>query len=171
MLQGKTVYKNKILRVFERKVDLPNGTSFERAFVETGNKVVIIPITLEGKLMLGNFFSPITNSQALRFPRGSINPKEQVENAAKRELLEETGYEPQQITVLKPFYYPNPAWHTEHWQIAIAKDLVEKPITKDKFEDLGTVYLSVKQLEEKILSGEIFDASTITAFYLFKNAN
>lgn len=169
MKPGKTIYQDKLIKVSEGKVELPNGESFERVFVETGNKVIIIPISPDGKLILGNFFSPITNSQTLRFPRGSINQGETPEMAAKRELLEETGFEAHKIEVIKPSYYPNPAWNTETWQIAVARDLTEKSIEKDKLEDLGVIYLSPVELKQKILSGEVFDASTIVAFCVFNN--
>lgn len=59
----------------------------------TRDIAVIIALTDDRKLVLVNQFRPTLNQQVLELPAGKVDPQEQIIDAAKRELLEETGYE------------------------------------------------------------------------------
>ena len=56
------------------------------------NSVVILAITSEQKVITIEQFRPILSKKTLEFPSGSINKGETPLAAAKREMLEETGY-------------------------------------------------------------------------------
>jgi ADP-ribose pyrophosphatase len=106
---------------------------------------------------------------SLRFPRGVIDENETSLNAAKRELLEETGFKAKKLIRLSGEYYPNPTVMEEKWSVFVATDLSEvKGYEKDSYEDWGVVSLSVEEVEQKIRKNEIFDASAIIAFYMYK---
>ena len=61
---------------------------------DSGNAVVIVPITVDGKFLMIIESRPNTKeSIALEFPAGMVDKDEDFVVAAKRELLEETGYE------------------------------------------------------------------------------
>jgi len=61
------------------------------ASLETTPGVAVIPILPDGKVVLICNFRHATRSWEIELPRGSIIPGEKVEEAAKREMLEETG--------------------------------------------------------------------------------
>jgi 8-oxo-dGTP pyrophosphatase MutT (NUDIX family) len=54
--------------------------------------VVIIPVTKEGDLLLIRQFRPVLNSYVIEFPAGLNDKGETLLDAARRELIEETGY-------------------------------------------------------------------------------
>lgn len=171
-MNKKYLYKGKIYKIFRKKVDL-GKVVFEKDYIEGKDRAVIIPITKENKFLLIRFpqlaISEDKISFSLRFPRGVINKSENSEETAKRELLEETGHKAGEIKKISSFVYPNPAVIKERWDFLIAKDLEKvKNYTKDKFEDWGMVELSGEEIEKKIKTGEINDASAIVAFYLYK---
>ena len=54
--------------------------------------VVIIPVTKEGDLLLIRQFRPVLNNYVIEFPAGLNDKGETLIDAARRELIEETGY-------------------------------------------------------------------------------
>jgi len=54
--------------------------------------VLVIPVTPEGQLVMVRQFRPARNAYTLEFPAGGVDGSESGEAAARRELLEETGY-------------------------------------------------------------------------------
>lgn len=73
---------------------LPDGTEgcWESLHGKGGPGVLIAPLTSSGKLVLVRMFRFPVNDFVFELPGGQINKGERPENAAKRELLEETGY-------------------------------------------------------------------------------
>ena len=70
-----------------------------------GDAVVIIPITIEDNFVMIIESRPNTKSTvALEFPAGMVDEGESAYEAAKRELLEETGYVPQYMYELEWHY-------------------------------------------------------------------
>lgn len=59
--------------------------------LESNPGVAVMPITSDGKIILNCNFRHATRSWEIELPRGCINPGEEVEAAAKRETIEETG--------------------------------------------------------------------------------
>jgi len=67
--------------------------------------VVIVPMTKEGKVIFVEQFRRPVEAQVIEWPAGLVNDKtlhdpETMEAAARRELLEETGYEAEHLSLL-----------------------------------------------------------------------
>ena len=72
---------------------------------DNGDAVVIIPITEEGNYIVVVQARPNTEETiAIEFPAGMVDKNEKNENAAIRELVEETGYVPKNIYFLESHY-------------------------------------------------------------------
>lgn len=62
--------------------------------------VTIIALTIDSEILLVKQFRPIIEEETLELPSGHVEKAETPECAAKRELLEETGYEVGKIELL-----------------------------------------------------------------------
>ena len=94
----RTVFDGRFIRVVEKSIIRDGGgkrlwESVERRNVYGGGAVVIVAVTRDGELLFEkNWRAPI-ESYVIQFPAGLTDVEgESDENAARRELLEETGY-------------------------------------------------------------------------------
>ena len=62
--------------------------------------VVIVAVTRDNRILLVRQYRPAVAAVTLELPAGHIEPDETPEQAARRELLEETGYEANTFTAL-----------------------------------------------------------------------
>jgi ADP-ribose pyrophosphatase len=91
----KIVWEGNFIRVLlleyrDEKGEIRGWEAIER--VNCNGIVVIIPVTKEGDLLLIRQFRPVLNLYVIEFPAGLNDKGETLLNAARRELIEETGY-------------------------------------------------------------------------------
>jgi len=77
---------------------LRHWESVER--VHCDGVVAVVPVTDEGEILLIRQFRPAVNGMVIEFPAGLNDRGEDIEDAAKRELREETGFESEEIKFL-----------------------------------------------------------------------
>jgi ADP-ribose pyrophosphatase len=89
-----------------RHLDLIREDNWEYVRRTTCNGiVVIVPMTSDGKVILVEQFRRPVEAHVIEWPAGLVNDKilqdpETMETAARRELLEETGYETEHFSFL-----------------------------------------------------------------------
>ena len=95
MVNRKTVWEGNFIRALlleyrDAKGEVRGWEAVER--VNCNGIVVIIPVTGEGDLLLIRQFRPVLDSYVIEFPAGLNDKGETLVEAARRELIEETGY-------------------------------------------------------------------------------
>ncbi|HTZ17410.1 MAG TPA: NUDIX hydrolase [Dissulfurispiraceae bacterium] len=95
ILNRKTVWEGNFIRALlleykNSRGDIRGWEAVER--VNCSGIVVIIPVTRQGDLLLIRQFRPVLNNYVLEFPAGLNDRGETLVDAARRELIEETGY-------------------------------------------------------------------------------
>jgi ADP-ribose pyrophosphatase len=68
--------------------------------IDTSDYVTIVPVTADGKLLLVRQFRPAVEDWSLEFPAGHVDPGEEPQQAARRELIEETGHDAGELVPL-----------------------------------------------------------------------
>jgi nudix-type nucleoside diphosphatase (YffH/AdpP family) len=104
---------------------------------------------------------------------GMIDVGEDPEDAARREILEETGYSVRELKYISTFYL-SPGGSSERIFLYLAEvadcDKVQEGggLTEES-EDIASVELNLEDAREQVRTGEIVDAKTIIAIYSLEN--
>jgi ADP-ribose diphosphatase len=159
-VSSKRLYDGRILNLRVDQVKVQSGKLASREIVEHRGAAAIVPILGGGNVILVRQYRYAVTTELLEIPAGTLEPNENPENCARRELEEETGYRCKEITkILECFVAPG--YSTEKIHIYLAKDLTK---TRTHMEDDENINLETYPLSEAldmIRSGSIKDAKTI----------
>jgi len=103
ILSKKTVWKGKFMSAVEITYRDARGAvrtweALER--VSTGGIVVMVAVTPAGEVLFEKQFRPPLGRDVIELPAGLVDPGESMETAAKRELIEETGWAAKKLEFL-----------------------------------------------------------------------
>ena len=159
-LRSKLVYSGRLLKLREVEVKLANGNTGKREICEHPGAVGIIAITPKKEIVLIRQYRKPAEKILLEIPAGLIEKGEKLQNAAKRELLEETGY---LAGKLKKFssVYMSPGYSTEVLHYFVATDLAKKEQCFEDDEDIEVKVTPLKKALAMIKNGQIVDNKTI----------
>ncbi len=90
-------YRSLVQKTFE----LPNGTVARYDIIDGSSFVSIVAITKDNRVLLTSEYRPGPEKVMNSFPAGYIDEGEKPIDAARRELLEETGYKAGKLTFIK----------------------------------------------------------------------
>ena len=149
------------------KLRLPGGAVKDPYYVvERPDAAIIFPLTGEGEVVLVRQYRPPLERMELGLPAGLVEEGEKPEAAARRELLEETGYsggewEPLGALASSPSLKDNWAY------LFLARGVEEMaPPDPDEHELVETVRVPVGELLGLIRAGEIVSSSGVAAVML-----
>ncbi len=109
------------------------------------------------------------NKALFELPAGKLDKKnEEILDAAKRELKEETGYSAKKWSYLGAIH-TSPGFTNEKLYLFKAEDLTEGETSFDEFEKLETYIFSVTEVKNMIKNSQIEDAKTICALQMAEN--
>ena len=160
VIDSQHVYEGRAIRIRVDSVGKPNGRMTTREVVEHVDCVVVLPIDSKGNILLERQYRHAVSRELLELPAGSIDPGETPEEAAVRELREETGYKPGKLEKLGGFYAA-PGYCTEYLHFFRASELVRSPLTAEDTDEIKVVPTAPADIGRLIASGRICDAKTI----------
>ena len=163
LLDSQHVYRGRAIHVRVDSVVKPNDTKTTREVVEHVDCVVILPMDWNGNILLVRQYRHAVDKELLELPAGSIDSGETPEEAAIRELREETGYKPGKLEKLGGFYAA-PGYCTEYLHFFRASLLEKSPLTAEDTDEIDVVPTNPDDFPSLVASGQICDAKTIAGF-------
>lgn len=167
-LDGELAYDGKFLKVSRDRIRLPDGSISHREYIRHPGAVVILPLLDDGRVLLERQFRYPNDRVFIEFPAGKIDPGEEHQACARRELEEETGYTASDWRFVCTIHNAI-AYSDEHLEIFLARGLTAGTPRLDAGEFLETFTATVPELMEMVKRGDITDVKTIIgAFWLEK---
>lgn len=167
-LSSKILFDHPRLLVEEDEVELPNGEKIHYLrYGYKGHGVVIICQNNKNEILFQKEYSYIPNKPILQFPMGRIEENEDIEEGAKRELLEETGLKANQLKLIGQ-YYQNHRRSRNTAYVFLATELEETEANPEKEEGtVQVVWLDKDRIQKMIKSGEIIDSDTLSSLEIY----
>jgi len=162
-VSSENVYSGVLLNVFRDQVELPDGQMAVREYIKHFGAVCMVPLTDDGHVILERQYRYVNGRPIIEIPAGKLDsPDEDRLSAAKRELLEETGYSADHWQELGGLLCA-PAYAQEYITMYLATGLHSGKQKLDKEEFLEVYEVPLEDLVDAIMQGKIEDAKTIAA--------
>lgn len=163
--------KDASFRIFGLRIDrsLSPRTQEEHDFyiLESLDWVNVIPLTPDDQVVLIRQYRHGIREVTLEIPGGIVEGLDSPEEAARRELREETGYEASEMIRLGSVH-PNPAFLNNRCHTYVAKDVVKAGTQhQDEKEDIEVLLTPVADIPGFIQKGRITHSLVLVAFYRF----
>ena len=160
-------YGNPLFSVTEDHAMEPGGFEIKRAIVQHRGSAVMMAVDDRSRVLLVRQYRLPARAYLWELPAGKIDDGETPLRAAKRELIEETGYRAKTWKKLASFW-PSPGYVAEKMTIFLATDLTEGKATPMDDERIATRWFTGREIERGIESGKIQDAKTMIGFYTWR---
>src|SRR3954447_6959691 len=163
---SKEVYNCGLFRVTEdRAVDKKTGFEIKRSVVRHAGSAVMMAVDEKKRVLLVRQYRLPAEKNLWELPAGKLDDGEKPLQAAKRELIEETGYRARTWTKLASFWV-SPGYVQERMTIFLATDLTAGEATPMDDEQIETRWFKRKEIAQMIRDGKIQDGKTIIGYYL-----
>jgi len=162
-----SVYRCCNFTVLKRRSRVPHTASVHDVHIlEIPDWVNIVPITRDRKVVLVRQYRHGVSSMTLEVPAGMMESRDgMAQVAARREMVEETGYDSETIEPLG-FTHPNPALQNNHCHMFVARDVVRCGVPQNgNTEFTEPVIISLGDVSKLIRAGVITHALAIAAFH------
>ena len=167
LIESEQVFKGRLLDVRRDTVSLPNGATATREHILHPGAVMIVPMLDSGKLVMERQYRYPLGRDFIEFPAGKRDLGEAPLDTAKRELLEEAGYEATHWEHLGSIHVAI-AYSNEQIDIFMAKQLRHVGARLDDDEFLDVIEVSLDEALAWHLAGDITDAKTVVGLLMLR---
>ena len=171
-LASKILYEGKVFSLRRDTVIEPGGVRADRDIIVHPGSVVILPVFEDGRVLLIRQYRHTVGDFIWELVAGRKEPKESPVAAARRELVEETGYRAKRFRKLL-HVIPTPGFVNEWMWIFAAEGLTEGAAQPEEDEKITPKIFTLKQIDSMIQRGTLCDAKSICGllFYMRHIAN
>lgn len=164
------VLEHKYFQVSKDVVRLPSGEEIEWLFWDSDDSTMVVGETDEGQLVMIKQFRYLPNEVALEFPSGGSHEGETLEECARREFEEETGYVADRLIKMGGFFETMAQLNKKiHLYYAPqVKPAINRNYFSENTEDIEVVLFDPEELNKKIIANQVSSMGTCFAYYLYK---
>src|SRR2546427_1713073 len=99
ILSSKIIYQGKIFGIRRDEVIEPSGVRATREVITHPGSVVVLPVLPDGRILLIRQYRHATRQYLWELVAGGVDPRENPEKDAAREMIEGNGYPAKKIPV------------------------------------------------------------------------
>lgn len=162
LLDRRTAYDGKVLKVGVDRLELPGGGTTELEVIRHPGASVVVPVTAEGEVLLVLQYRYATGGWLLEVPAGKLAPGEEPEACALRELEEETGWRAAELVPLG-WIWSTPGFTDERLHLFLARDLEPGTQSLEEAELLTVQGVALDEAVAMARDGRITDGKTVCA--------
>jgi ADP-ribose diphosphatase len=165
LVSSRTVYRGPVFSVTTDHVLEPGGVKVRRDLIHHSGSVVILAVDdsrSTARVLLERQYRHAAGDYLWELPAGRIDPGEDELEAAKRELIEETGYRAAHWQRILKFY-ASPGFVAETMAVFLATGLRAGEAQPEEDEIIVKRMVPVPVVLGMILKGSIRDAKTISS--------
>jgi ADP-ribose pyrophosphatase len=169
LLSSRTVYRGPVFTITTDQVQEPGGIRVRRDLIHHSGSVVILAVDESGdqsgstpRVLLERQYRHAAGDYLWELPAGRIDPGEHELKAAKRELLEETGYTAAHWRRILKFY-ASPGFMAETMSVFLATGLRAGIAQPEADEIIYKRLVPLPTLVRMVTSGTIRDGKTISS--------
>ncbi len=167
MPQGEILLQTRRFTVIRQIQRTPDGVEHIRETVQHPGAVTILPLFDDGRVCLIRNDRIAVEQVLIELPAGTLEPGEQPEVTAARELEEETGYRAAQLTKLHEFFM-SPGILNERMHVYVAQGLAKTQTHFDAGEQIENLIVTWDEAVRMALDGTIQDAKSIATLLLWE---
>jgi ADP-ribose pyrophosphatase len=168
VLSSRVSYRGPVFSVTTDEVEEPGGVRARRDVIRHSGSIVVLAVEdptragkgAEPRILLERQYRHAAQSMMWELPAGRIDDGETAITAAKRELLEETGYSARQWKRILHFYV-SPGFLDETMTIYLARGLRAGVAQPEADEKIAVRFFGLSEAKRMALNGRIRDAKTI----------
>lgn len=168
-LERNLIAKGSIIDYYQDVMKIPNGNTAKWDFIKHKGAAAVIAVKPDGKILMVKQYRNALERETLEIPAGGYNGSvETMEEAAKRELREETGYLAGNMEFLISIR-TTVAFCNERIDIYYASNLSLGEQELDDDEYLEVTSYTIDELIQMIYDGTIQDSKTICGLMCYYN--
>jgi ADP-ribose pyrophosphatase len=166
VVSSQYVYRGRVVDLRVDEVRRPDGGVHRREVVEHRGAVCVVALDEAGRVLLVRQHRAPAGRTLRELPAGTLEPGEEPESCARRELAEETGYRPGRLERLLGFYSA-PGFCTEYLHLFLATELEEERRDADDDEEIEVEPVPIAEALAAAARGEYEDAKTLVGLFAY----
>jgi len=170
-IESNVVYDSRYMKIRKDVVELPNKERKGWTYWDSTDSVMVIGM-IGKKMIMVRQYRYLVGGETLELPAGHLNEDESVEDGAKREFAEETGYVIKSPLIKLGAFYETSnqlnrkihLFYGEH--VEKSEDVI---ISDDDIpEEIEVVFVDFNEAIKYAIDNEVVDTSVALALFLFK---
>lgn len=166
VLNSKTIYQGRVFGVRQDQVIEPGGVRATRDVVTHSGSIVLLPVFSDGRILLIRQYRHSVGQLLWELVAGRIEAGEAPLSAARRELIEETGFTARRYTKLLDLF-PTPGFVSEHMVVYSVGGLRPGPAQPESDERITQRKFSTAELERMIRRGTLRDGKSVAGILYY----